>query len=237
MEFHEAIRRRPMVRSFAPDPVDRRWSTGSSCQALRSPTAGKPVGRPGWSWKGPSRRPRYFDATTDEAWRSEHPRVERRPAPGPGGPAGLRLRPTPTSARYAEPDKAAAGLGDGAWPVARPLLDRRRRLRGHDRSARPPSTPVSAPACSAPSGARPRSAGRARRPRGLAPVLRRGAGPPRRRGSSLALTRPAAAGARHPPPPRPVVTRDHPGHDLDNTCSGPSCQRAMAHSRSESRLR
>lgn len=118
MEFSETVRRRHMVRSFAPTPVDPAVVDRIVLQALRSPTAGNSGGTAWVVLEGPEQTSRYFDATTDEAWRSEHPQWN----------AGLRRAPVVLLAyasadvyveRYAEPDKAAAGLGEGRaqWPV------------------------------------------------------------------------------------------------------------------------
>ena len=68
--------------------------------------------------EGPEQTAIYFDATTDEAWRADHPDWS----------SGLRRAPvvllayaSPEAyvARYGEADKAASGLGDGPehWPV------------------------------------------------------------------------------------------------------------------------
>ncbi len=67
--------------------------------------------------EGPEQTALYFDATTDEAWRSASARW-----------AGLRRAPVillayssaeQYVARYGEPDKSDSGLGEGAerWPV------------------------------------------------------------------------------------------------------------------------
>ena len=118
MEFQEAVAGRRMVRSFATTPVDPAVVDRIVLGALRSPTAGNSGGTAWVVLEGPEQTARYFDTTTDEAWRSEHPRWY----------AGLRRAPVVLLAyasaalyvdRYAEPDKAGAGLGGGPehWPV------------------------------------------------------------------------------------------------------------------------
>lgn len=118
MEFSEAVLRRHMVRSFDTTPVDPAVVDRVVLQALRSPTAGNTGGTAWVVLEGSDQTARYFDATTDAAWRAAHPTWD----------AGLRRAPVVLLAyasadayvsRYAEPDKAAAGLGEGfeRWPV------------------------------------------------------------------------------------------------------------------------
>src|ERR1700722_128211 len=117
MEFHEAVRRRAMVRSFARDAVAAGVVEGIVRAALRAPSAGNTGGTAWVVLQGATETGGYWDATTDSAWREASPRWE-----------GLRRAPvillTYSSAelyveRYAEADKSASGLGTGigAWPV------------------------------------------------------------------------------------------------------------------------
>ena len=117
VELHEAIRRRAMVRSFSPEPLDPVVVERILLDALRSPTAGNTGGTAWVVLEGSEQTALYFDATTDEAWRSASSRW-----------AGLRRAPVILLAyssadlylaRYGEPDKADSGLGEGAerWPV------------------------------------------------------------------------------------------------------------------------
>ncbi len=117
MELHEAIRRRAMVRSFAADAVDPAVVDRIVAAALRAPSAGNTGGTCWIVLSGPAETARYWEATTDEAWRTTSPRA-----------AGLRRAPVILLAyasanayvsRYAEPDKADPRLGtdDAAWPV------------------------------------------------------------------------------------------------------------------------
>jgi nitroreductase len=117
VELHDAIRRRAMVRSFSDEPVDRTIVDRLLEAALRSPTAGNTGGTAWLVLEGPEQTAAYWDAATDEEWRRSARRWD-----------GLRRAPvillayaSPAAyvARYAEPDKAAAGLGhsEEAWPV------------------------------------------------------------------------------------------------------------------------
>ena len=86
--------------------------------ALRSPTAGNTGGTAWVVLQGSDQTAVYFDATTDEVWRSRN----REWADGlTRAPVVLLAYTSPDAyvARYAEPDKASAGLGAGeaAWPV------------------------------------------------------------------------------------------------------------------------
>jgi nitroreductase len=118
VDFPEVVRRRRMVRSFATTPVDPAVVDRIVLQALRSPTAGNAGGTAWVVLESPAQTRLYFDATTDESWRSEHPQWY----------AGLSRAPVVLLAyasseryvdRYGEPDKAGSGLGDGPehWPV------------------------------------------------------------------------------------------------------------------------
>ncbi len=117
MEWHEVIRRRAMVRSFAPDGIEPAVVDTLIGAALRAPTAGNTKGTAWVVLRGAAQTATYWEATTDEAWRSASPRWE-----------GLRRAPVVLLAyasarayvdRYAVGDKAASGLGTGeaAWPV------------------------------------------------------------------------------------------------------------------------
>ena len=118
MELQEVIRRRSMVRSFSTQPVAEGIVDRMLRAALRSPTAGNSRGTSWVVLEGQPETAVYFDATTDEGWRADHPDWNE----------GLRRAPVVllayTSpevyvARYAETDKSSSGLGSGAeaWPV------------------------------------------------------------------------------------------------------------------------
>ena len=112
------IRRRTMVRRLAPDPVDRTVVDRLVDAALRAPTAGNTRGTAWVVLSGEEETARYWQATTDEAWRASHPEwwdgLGRAPVVLLAySNAELYVR------RYAEADKVESGLGDGAdrWPV------------------------------------------------------------------------------------------------------------------------
>jgi nitroreductase len=118
MELHEAIRRRAMVRSFSSEPVGAGVVDRLLDAALRSPTAGNTGGTAWVVLEGPAQTSAYFDATTDEDWRRNYSNwsegLQR-------APVVLLAYASPEAyvARYAEPDKREAGLGEGdeAWPM------------------------------------------------------------------------------------------------------------------------
>jgi nitroreductase len=106
-----------MVRSYAPDPVERAVVDRVLGAALRAPTAGNTGGTAWVVLSGPEETAVYWETTTDEEWRSGSDRFE-----------GMRRAPVillayasaeAYVARYAEADKASSGLGAGAdhWPV------------------------------------------------------------------------------------------------------------------------
>jgi nitroreductase len=117
VQLHDAVRRRAMVRSFSTAAVEPALVDRLVDAALRAPTAGNTGGTAWLVLQGPEQTATYWDAATDEAWRNSARRWE-----------GLRRAPvillaytSPAAyvARYAEPDKAEAGLGTGesSWPV------------------------------------------------------------------------------------------------------------------------
>jgi nitroreductase len=122
MDLHEAIRRRAMVRSFASDPIDPAVVDTILRAALRAPSAGNTGGTSWVLLDGETQTARYWEATTDQAWRASSPRSE-----------GLRRAPVILLAyasaqayvsRYAEPDKADPGSGPGPASVRGPAPPR-----------------------------------------------------------------------------------------------------------------
>jgi len=109
MDLHEAIRRRAMVRSFATDPVDPAVLESIVQAALRAPSAGNTAGTSWVILEGPAETGLYWATTTDEQWRS----TSARSAGLSRAPAILLAYASAEAyvARYAEPDKAAAGSG------------------------------------------------------------------------------------------------------------------------------
>ena len=106
-----------MVRSFSSEPIAPAVLETLLDAALRSPTAGNTGGTAWVVLEGPTETNLYCDSTTDEAWRRRNPERSE----------GLRRAPvvllsyTSPAAyadRYGEPDKADARLASGEWPVA-----------------------------------------------------------------------------------------------------------------------
>lgn len=118
MELHEALQRRVMVRSFSPEPVDPSVIERLLLAALRSPTAGNAGGTAWVALVGSEETFSYWAATTTADWRAGHAAWS---AGLQRAPAVLLAYSLPDAyvARYAEADKAAAGLGEGEdrWPV------------------------------------------------------------------------------------------------------------------------
>jgi nitroreductase len=122
VEYSQAVRRRRMVRSFSPTPVDPALVHRLLDDALRAPSAGHSRGTAWIALEG-AETARYWDTTTTPEWRATSRRFE-----------GLSRAPvvvvSTTSpelyvTRYGEDDKLASGLGPreagGAgvrgWPV------------------------------------------------------------------------------------------------------------------------
>ena len=115
MEFAEAVRRRHMTRAFrdtplAPDVVDELLAC-----ALRAPSAGNTQGRDLVVLEGPEQTRRYWDATTDAAWRG---RSRRYVAMSRAPVVVLAFsNPDAYADRYAEPDKARPEIDQVEWVV------------------------------------------------------------------------------------------------------------------------
>lgn len=118
MELHEVIKRRAMCRRFAGDPVDATVLDRILSGALSGPTAGNTQGTSWVVLQGQAQTETYWDATTDEGWRSRNPEWFSGLA---RAPVVLLAYTSPDAyvARYAEADKGATELGTGpeAWPV------------------------------------------------------------------------------------------------------------------------
>ncbi|HEY4378345.1 MAG TPA: nitroreductase family protein [Acidimicrobiales bacterium] len=116
VELSEAIGRRRMVRRFTADPVDPAVVEHLVDQARRAPSAGHSQGTAFVVLAGTDETSRYWDVTLP---------AERRATfrwPGLVAAPVLIVALTSPAAyvdRYAEPDKAATGLGESveAWPV------------------------------------------------------------------------------------------------------------------------
>jgi nitroreductase len=116
MDHREVVRRRRMVRSFSDEPVASALLDRLLTDALRAPTAGNSQGRDLLVLEGPEQTARFWDVTLPAERRATFawPGLLRAPALVlPLADASRYL------SRYAEPDKAATGLGAGedAWPV------------------------------------------------------------------------------------------------------------------------
>jgi nitroreductase len=115
MEFADAVRRRHMTRNFRAAPLDRDLLDELLAAALRAPSAGNTQGRDLVVLQGPDQTARYWDATTDAAWRAGSRRF-----------AGMARAPVVVLAfsdpaayarRYAEPDKARPDGSPVEWVV------------------------------------------------------------------------------------------------------------------------
>jgi nitroreductase len=128
MDLSQVLRRRRMVRTFAPDPLDPALVADLLEEALRAPTAGNAGGTAWLALEGPAQTATYWDHTTTGEWRR---RSRRWAGLAPAPVVALSLTsPTSYLERYAENDKAGSGLGarreatadtreavEGAWPV------------------------------------------------------------------------------------------------------------------------
>ncbi len=116
MELTRAVRSRRMVRAFTDEPVDPAVVDALVDLARRAPSAGHTQG---WAFvvlEGADQTCRYWDVTLPDERRASFR--------WPGLVAAPVLivalvRPAAWKERYAEPDKAAQGLGVGelTWPV------------------------------------------------------------------------------------------------------------------------
>jgi nitroreductase len=116
LDLSDAIRRRRMQRNFDARPVPSGVVDALLDQARRAPSAGNAQGGAFVVLEGADQTVRYWDVTLP---------AERRPGfrwPGLLAAPVLVIVLTSPAAyvdRYAEPDKAASGLGvdEAAWPV------------------------------------------------------------------------------------------------------------------------
>jgi nitroreductase len=104
-----------MTRSFTGAPLDRAEIDALLALALRAPSAGNTQGREFVVLEGPGETARYWDTTTDAAWRQRSRRF-----------AGLSRAPVVVLAfsdpaayveRYREPDKARADGSEVDWVI------------------------------------------------------------------------------------------------------------------------
>ncbi len=115
MDLSDAIGRRRMTRNFSGRPpgagvVDRMLEG-----ALRAPSAGNTQGREFVVLEGPDQTARYWEATTDQAWRDSSPRY-----PGLARAPVIVLPfadPDAYAERYRQPDKERADGEPVKWVV------------------------------------------------------------------------------------------------------------------------
>ena len=117
MQFADAVHRRRMVRSFAPDPVPAPVLDSVLATAQRGPSAGFTQGVELVVLEGPDQTAGYWQITL-----ADSDARDRFPWPGLLAAPVLVvvvIDPSAYVRRYAEPDKAASGLGGGEdrWPV------------------------------------------------------------------------------------------------------------------------
>ncbi|MGA3149591.1 MAG: nitroreductase family protein [Acidimicrobiales bacterium] len=115
MELNEAVRRRRMTRNFSGRPPDPGVVDRLVAAALRAPSAGNTQGREFVVLEGEDETWRFWEATTDPAWRSHSRRF-----PGLSRAPAVVLPfadPDAYLARYREPDKARRDGRAVEWAV------------------------------------------------------------------------------------------------------------------------
>ena len=116
MELGDAIRRRRMVRAFTDEPVDPALVDALCDLVRRAPSAGNAQPVELLVLDAPDAVAAYWDITLPEPRRQgfRWPGLVRAPVL-----VIVTVRPDAYVERYAEPDKASTGLGEGldAWPV------------------------------------------------------------------------------------------------------------------------
>lgn len=115
MELRDLLAQRRMTRSFDGTPVDPTWLDDVCAQALSAPTAGNSAGVRLYTL-GAQHVEAYFRHATDETWRSTSRRSEG--LQRAGAVVLVTARVQDYLARYAESDKADAGLSErSSWPL------------------------------------------------------------------------------------------------------------------------
>lgn len=115
MELTEAVLRRRMTRNFTAEPVAPGVVDRLLAGALRAPSAGNTQGREFVVLEGATETARYWEATTDPAWRSRSRRfvgLSRAPVV-----VAAFVDPAAYVARYQEPDKARPDGEAVEWVV------------------------------------------------------------------------------------------------------------------------
>jgi nitroreductase len=114
MELTDVLQRRRMTRNFSGRPLGSGIVEQLVGAALRAPSAGNTQGREFVVLEGASQTSLYWQAATDEGWRSQSRRFE-----GMARAPVIVLPfadPDAYTARYREPDKSPAGT-DVEWVV------------------------------------------------------------------------------------------------------------------------
>ncbi len=116
MDLEAVLRRRRMVRSFAPTPVPPDVLRRVLRAGLRAPSAGNTQGTDMVVLEGPEQTARYWDVTLPDERRAGFPWPGLLQAPVLVIPVAS---PEAYVSRYRESDKAASGLGESAeaWGV------------------------------------------------------------------------------------------------------------------------
>ncbi|HEX3459593.1 MAG TPA: nitroreductase family protein [Acidimicrobiales bacterium] len=115
MELSEAVRRRRMTRNFSGQPLPPGLLDSMLADALRAPSAGNTQGREFVVLDGPTETRRYWDATTDDDWRSASRRFEGMArAPVVVLPF---VDPDAYASRYREADKTQGNGEEIEWVV------------------------------------------------------------------------------------------------------------------------
>jgi nitroreductase len=115
VELNEAVARRRMTRNFSGRPLDGAVVDDLLSSALRAPSAGNTQGREFVVLAGPDETSPYWQATTDEVWRTTSRRFEglsRAPVV-----VLVMADPEAYAARYREPDKARSDGAEVEWVV------------------------------------------------------------------------------------------------------------------------
>ena len=115
MELREVVLRRRMTRNFTGVPLDRAVLDDLLALALRAPSAGNTQGREFVVLEGDEETGRYWDATTDPAWRER----SRRYAGLSRAPVVVLAFSDPDAyvARYREADKVRPDGAEVGWVV------------------------------------------------------------------------------------------------------------------------
>ncbi len=115
MELTDALARRHMTRNFSEKPLEDGVVEELLAGALRAPSAGNSQGREFVVLEGPEQTHRYWQTTTDEAWRTasrRYPGLSRAPVVllAFADPDAYRIR-------YAQPDKVRPDGSSAEWVV------------------------------------------------------------------------------------------------------------------------